>query len=146
MRPRDPQFWDGASFALRLLLAFVHVLFGMPFLMRPNIPLLFDSFGAFDDLFPASHWGWWSLIAALLLILVPTRVPLGLISTAFSAYLMFAIGATFGQGAGLIPGTTVYSIGLGGVALLLFMRALWLWVHVKPWFQALARRGGQHGR
>lgn len=150
MPRRNTEFWDGASFALRYVLAAIHILFGICFIVRPNIPLLFPAFNAFDTNFPASYWGWWSVIAALLLILIPTRVPWGLISTAFSTYLMFVIGITFGEGAGLIPGTTVYSIGCGGMGLLLFTRALWMYMVKVKWFQRLTggrnRVRGPHAR
>ena len=145
-RFHEPPFWDGLAFGLRWWLAIIHALFALPFLIRP-LPELYQTFSAFDDAFPSIYWGWWSLLAAALLILMPTRVPLGLISTAFSTYQMFVISLTFSEGGGLIPGTTVYSVGFGGIGLLLFMRSLWLYMVNVAWFQRLmtwrTRRGGR---
>ncbi len=127
-------FWDGVAWGLRLFLAIVHLLFALPVLFRWNIPLLFKGYEKFDDVMPFTNWGWLSLGAVLLLLLVPTRVPWGLVTTLYSMTLFFAIGATFALGAGLLPGTTLFfGFALGAAAL--FGRSMWLYAIRVRWFQ-----------
>lgn len=137
--------WAWVAWTLRLVLILVHVLFVAPIFIRPNIPLLFPSFSAFDNGLPFIWWGHAGLLAALLLWLLPPRFPLGLISTAYSAFYLYLIGAMFQEGAGLIPGTSVYR-GLGVLSGVLFMRALWLWAERSPWFRRRVMKAGPHGR
>lgn len=133
-RFRDPTFWDGAAWALRMVLVAAHLLFGVIAIVRPNIPLLFQGYSAFDDGFGFNLWGLWHLSAAFLLWWVPTRVPFGLLTTAFSAFWMLFTGAMFWVGAELIFGSVVfYLFGLYGLAL--FTRSLWLYLVRVEWFQ-----------
>lgn len=134
---RSEAFWAGLAFGLRWLLALTHFLFAIPFIIRPHLPDLYPSFAAFNDSFSAQTWGVLSLIASLLLLVMPTRVPLGLVSTAASTYLMLVVGLTFAQGAGLIPGTVIYIGVFSAAGLVLFMRTLWLYMVKVEWFQRL---------
>lgn len=140
MPPRNPAFWDGAAWALRMVLVLAHLLFGVIAIVRPNIPLLFKGYSAFDDSLPFAWWGLWNLAAALVLWLVPTRVPFGLISTILSAFLLFFIGAMFGTGGGLLFGTAIF-YAFGVAAGVLFMRSLWLYMVKVRWFQRYVLRG-----
>ncbi|MVN86922.1 hypothetical protein GO986_09105 [Deinococcus sp. HMF7620] len=133
-RFRDPVFWAGAAWALRMFLVAAHVLFGVIAIVRPNLPLLFQGYSAFDDSFGFNLWGLWHFAAAALLWQVPTRVPFGLISTVFSAFWMLFTGAMFWLGAELVFGSAIfYVFGIG--SLVLFGRALWLYLVRVTWFQ-----------
>ncbi|WP_353543005.1 hypothetical protein [Deinococcus xinjiangensis] len=122
----------------------VHLAFSLPAIIRPNIPLLYPSFSAFDDSIPFSAWGAGGVLAALLLWLLPPRVPFGLLSTAYSAFYLYLIGAMYQQSAGLLPGTLLYR-SFGIMSGLLFMRALWIWAEQKTWFRVHVMRE-KHGR
>jgi len=125
-------------------LAMIHLLVMIPAFARLQLPLLLPSYSTFDDLFPFFWWGVLSLVAFLLLMYVPTRVPLGLISSLFSAAVMFAIGAEFSISAGLIFGSTIF-FGLGMAAMALFMRSLWMHMTKVGWFQRRVMKGGNRG-
>ncbi len=131
----EASFWRGVAYGVRALLVVVHLLFGIPCIVRQNIPLLFTGYAKFDDQFPFAVWGWASLVAAALLLLVPMRVPWGLLSTLFSAFLFLFIGFMFALGAGLLPGTAIF-MGFGVASGLLFMRSLWFYMIRMRWFQA----------
>ncbi|MVN88302.1 hypothetical protein GO986_16270 [Deinococcus sp. HMF7620] len=133
-RFRQPLFWDGVAWALRLVLVGGHLLFGIIAIVRPNLPLLFQGYSAFDDSFGFNLWGLWHLFAAVLLWEVPTRVPFGLISTLFSAFWLFFTGAMFWAGAELVFGSAVFYL-FGALSLALFGRALWLYLVRVEWFQ-----------
>ena len=81
-----------------------------------------------------------SLAAGLVLALVPTRVPFGLASTTLSAFVSFFIGAMFWEGGGLIFGSVIFYF-FGVLAVALFMRALWLDLSRRAWFQTHVMRG-----
>lgn len=132
--PQGQTFWDGVAWAARLFLIYVHLAFALPTFLRPNIPLLLPSFSAFDDVAPFTVWGWGGLLAAALLWLLPPRLPWGVLSTGFSTFYLYLIGATFGQGAGLISGVLNY-VGFGVLSGALLMRALWAWAEPQPWFR-----------
>ena len=143
MPPRDPVFWDGVAWALRMSLVVVHLLFGVIAIVRWNLPLLFAGYSGFDDSVPFTTWGLWNLAMAFILFITPTRVPLGLISTLLSGLLLFWIGGMFWSGAELVFGSAiffVYGLEAGG----LFMRSLWLYMVRVRWFQRYVMRQ-QHG-
>jgi hypothetical protein len=142
--PHPPEYWDGVAWAIRLVLIGVHLMFAIPCLLRPNIPLLLPSFRTFDDGVPFWTWGVANILAALLLARIPPRVPWGLISTGCSAFVFFLIGALFAQGGGLIPGATLYPY-CGALSGVLASRALWLWAIRVAWFQRYVMRV-QHGQ
>ncbi|MFK7601903.1 hypothetical protein ACI3L1_06790 [Deinococcus sp. SM5_A1] len=131
----EPSFWRGVAYGMRAMLIATHVLFGIPCIVRQNIPLLFTGYAKFDDQFPFVVWGLASLLAALLLAVVPMRVPWGLGSTMFSAFLFLFIGFMFAVGAGLLPGTAMF-LGFGAASGLLFIRSLWFYMIQVQWFQA----------
>jgi hypothetical protein len=134
-------FWNGAAWALRMVLMLAHLLFGVQAIIRPNTPLLFPAYSAFDDLMPFTTWGLFSLSAAFLLWAVPTRIPFGLLSTLYSAFWAFAVASTFGLGGGLIFGTVIWHL-FGLMAGSLFARALWLYMIRVGWFRRYVLRGG----
>jgi hypothetical protein len=144
IQPHPPEYWDGVAWAIRLVLIGVHLMFAIPVLLRPNIPLFIPSFRAFDDGVPFWTWGAACLLAALLLALIPPRVPWGLISTGVSAFVFFLIGALFAQGSGLIPGAILYPY-CGVLSGVLASRSAWLWAVRVPWFQRRVMRV-RHGR
>jgi hypothetical protein len=139
VRPHPPEYWDGVAWGLRMVLIGVHLCFAVPCLLRPNIPLILPSFKAFDDGVPFWTWAASSILAALLLARIPPRVPWGLVSTSFSAFIFFVIGALFTEGGGLIPGATLYPF-CGALSGLLASRALWLWAVRVVWFQRYVMR------
>lgn len=141
---RDAEFWDGVAWGLRIFLAACHLLFGLPCLFRWNLPLLFKGYEKFDDVMAFANWGWLSLLAVVLLLAVPTRVPWGLITTLYSMTLFFAIGSTFALGAGLLPGTALF-FGFGIGSGLLFARSLWLYAIRVHWFQKHVLEKGVKG-
>ncbi|QLG10979.1 hypothetical protein HLB42_09500 [Deinococcus sp. D7000] len=142
--PGEPMFWRGVAWGVRALLVAVHLLFALPALLRPNIPLLFVGYAKFDDVMPFAYWGLASLLAAFLLWLIPTRLPWGLLTTLFSATVFFSIGATFYLGAGLLPGTALF-FGFGFAAGALFTRSLWLYAIRVRWFQKHVLEKGVKG-
>lgn len=142
-----PLFWDGVAFALRWTLAVAHLVFVACVFPRPDLPeLLPITFRPFAEVMDWYLWGTWNLVAALLLIFVPTRVPLGLISTAFSAYCSFVVAAVYASGAGLVPSTLFY-FSLGSVGVMLFGRSLWAYMTQVRWFRrrVMSRSRSGHG-
>ncbi|GAA5446929.1 hypothetical protein [Deinococcus depolymerans] len=134
MQPRDASFWNGAVWALRMSLGLGHVVFGVIAIVRPNLPLLFQGYSAFDDSFGFNLWGLWNLLAGALLWWVPTRIPFGLISTAFSAFWMFWVGSMFWEGAELVFGSVMFYV-FGSGSIFLFGRSLWLCMVRVAWFR-----------
>lgn len=143
MPPRDALFWDGVSWATRMLLVIPHLIFGVIAILRPNVPLLYQGYSAFDDAFAFSLWGLWHLGAAFLLLVVPTRVPFGLFSTLASGFLSFFTGAVFSIGGGLLFGGVIF-YAYGALAGALFMRSLWLYMVRVGWFRRHVMRKGPH--
>ncbi|WP_029479055.1 hypothetical protein [Deinococcus frigens] len=137
-------FWRAAAWSLRVHLAVIYLCFGVMVLARNNIPLLFKSYSHFDDLVPFWWWGAASLVVSVGLLVIPTRVPWGLLTTLLSMTLSFTIGATFVQGGGLLPGAILFFIfGLGSGAL--FTRALWMYAVQVRWFREHVIEKGVNG-
>lgn len=125
---------DWAAWTLRLVLIGVLLAWSFPAIIRPNIPLLFPSYRAFDDSVPFSWWGYGGLSCALLLWLLPPRFPAGLLSTGLAMFYLYLVGAMFQASAGLLNGSVMFR-AFGLVAGALFMRALWLWAERQTWFR-----------
>lgn len=130
---------DWAAWALRLILIAVLLAWSLPAIIRPNIPLLFPSYAAFDNSIPFSWWGYSGTICALLLWLLPPRFPAGLLSTGLAMFYLYLVGAMFQEGAGLLNGSVMFRV-FGLASGLLFMRALWLWTLPQPWFRKRVMR------
>ncbi|KQR37714.1 hypothetical protein [Deinococcus sp. Leaf326] len=147
--PLGGEFWDGVAWFGRMVLIVVHLSFALPALYRPNTPLLLTSYSAFDDVVPFTWWGLIGLGIALLLWLLPPRVPWGILSTTISAGYLYFVAALFWQAVGSISAVNLY-FSAGALSGLLLMRALWAWFEPQPWFRehVLKRpvpKVGRHG-
>lgn len=143
--PQPGGYWDGVAWVSRMILIGVHLAFALPTFLRPNTPLLLQSYSAFDDHVAFTTWGLGGLMAAVLLLLLPPRVPWGMLSTGYSAFYLYLIGNIFGQGAGLVSAVLLYD-GLGLLSGLLLMRAMWTWAEPQAWFQTHVIRKAGRGR
>jgi hypothetical protein len=143
--PRDPLFWDGVAWGWRWIIVLGHLTFSVFAFVRQNAPLLYSSYASFDDFLPFVWWAIWNLLAAVLLLALPPRVPFGLISTLFSGFLYFLMGSLFNLGSGLIYVAMLCHL-FGLVVLALFARALWLYMVRVAWFQRRVMGRAQHGR
>lgn len=142
--PSGQTFPDGVAWATRMILILVHGAFALPTLIRPNTPLLLQSYSAFDDWMPFTFWGFAGLIVMALLWVLPPRVPWGVLSTALSAFYLYLLSNLFREGAGLTSGVLWY--GMAGVLSgALMMRALWAWAETLGWFRALVMKEGRRG-
>lgn len=144
MLRRDAAFWEGVAWAWRMALIVAHLSFVAFCWIRPNAPLLYPSYSAFDDLMPFVHWATVSLGAALVLLFLPPRVPFGLISTLTSAFLFLLMAGLFGAGGGLIYVSLLCYL-FGALAMALFGRALWLYMVRVRWFRLRVMRQAKHG-
>lgn len=143
--PTGTGFWDGVAWFARITLICVHLAFSFPALVRPNTPLLLQSYSAFDDTVPFTVWGWVGLGLAALLWVLPPRVPWGVVSTSLTAFYLYFLAAMFSQGAGLVSAVVIYA-GFGFLAGLLMMRAMWAWAESQTWFRERVMREPPHGR
>lgn len=132
--PLGGEFWDGVAWFGRMVLIVVHLSFAFPALFRPNIPLLLPSYSAFDDVVPFNWWGLAGVGIALLLWLLPPRVPWGILSTTVSAFYLYFVAALFWQAVGPISAVNMY-LSAGILSGMLLMRALWAWAEPQPWFR-----------
>lgn len=143
--PIGTGFWDGVAWFARITLICVHLAFSLPALLRPNTPLLLQSYSAFDDTVPFTVWGWAGLTLAALLWVLPPRVPWGVVSTSLTAFYLYFLAAMFSQGAGLVSAVLLYG-GFGLLSGLLLMRAMWAWAETQTWFRDRIIGRKSHGR
>lgn len=118
------------------ILAAVLLLFAFGVYHRPYLPLLYPSYGAFDDLMPWAWWGWSALLIALLLLFTPRYSGWRMLAHALCGLYLLAVAGAFGAGIGVASGVTTYTV-LAGVSAILFARTAVHWQSGWRWWRRL---------
>ena len=103
---------------------------------RPSLPLLLPSYSRFDDVMPWAYWGWWALVAGVLLLATPRSSVWRTLAHVVSGMFFLAVTIAFGTGVGTTSGVTTYMV-LTGVSGILFARTAVHWVQGMAWWDRL---------